>query len=322
MPALEAADDDTPSPAGDYVRHPLLALFRPSVLAVLAIFLALELPGFFMGPALHACLAALVVVMYVWQFARHQPSFMEAVGMILIGSGFGYVVTKGAFTAAFCILFLAVSWLVITWLARRWPLLRGLTALAVFLLVLQVSLSTAYPAWQPESHVYLHLSLDLASFSLLVLIAFASSRTWHEERLVLPNSQLMAARRWATASFLALATAYVLARHTAFSPTYANHAVALSVVLVAWKSRLWLWQSPTLRWLSPALLIMPVNQVALGLYMTHGSHPSPWIPTIIGINALAILALALIMTASVWAAQAPTRSQGEQLTAGKRPPAV
>lgn len=326
MPAQASADAEKRSPAGDFVRHPVLAVFRPSVLAVLAIFLALALPDLFTDHARllrHACLGVLVLGMYFWQFARHQPSFMEAVGIFLIGFGFQYVMINAAFTAAACILLLAVTWLVMTWIARRWPLLRGLTTLTIFLLVLQVSFRAAYPAWQPESHRFFHRSLDLVSFSLLMLIAFTSSRAWHEQRLILPPSRLVSARLWSASALLALGAGHVLTdRAIPGFPAYASHAVALLVMIVAWKSRLWLWQSPHLRWLSPALLIMPLNQMVLGFYLAHGSHPSPWMPTLMAVNGLAILGLVVVMNASVWAAHAPAGLQGEQLTAGKSPPAV
>jgi hypothetical protein len=43
--------------------------------------------------------------------------------------------------------------------------------------------------------------------------------------------------------------------------------MAVLTIIVAWKVRLWLGRIPGLRWIPPALMIMPVNQVFLGSYV-------------------------------------------------------
>ena len=304
-------------------------MIRPSLLVVLATLLALEFPTAFSERGrliLQACIALVVLGMYFRQFVKHQPSFMEAAGLLVVGGGFFYVISKAAFTAALSILVLALAWMVMTWVARRWALRRGLTTLAVFLLVVQASLHTAQLPWKSVSLILFHRWLDLACISLLVLIAFVSSRTWHEQRLALPIDQRRSARLWSTAglsapSVAALFIAWLQVPLPA-PAIYFGCTAAIFVMLVAWKSRLWLWQSPSLRWISPALLIIPLNQAALGLYTVHGGELRPWMPLMMLINGKAILALSLVMTASAWAANAPDRPQGAQLTTGKRPPAV
>jgi hypothetical protein len=321
MPDEASADATSRSPAGDYVRQPLLAFVRPSILALGAGFVALQLPNLVsehLRAELHAGIGLLIVFMYFWQFARHRPSFMEAAGILLISLGFVYVVSKAAFISAGWILILSLAWLVMTWIARRWPLLRGLTTIALFMLAVQVSLRGPQASLLLDRHDWLYSALDLLSLSLLMLIAFASSRTWHEEHLRLPASMQLSARVWSSVLFLA-ALAQLLASMEGYSP-WALAALVI-VLSIAWKSRLWFWQVPRLRWLPPALMVMAMNQIALGLYLFLGKSSLLWGPFARALNGFAIFGLGFLAAASIWAATTGLGLQGPQLTAGKTPSA-
>jgi hypothetical protein len=274
----------------------------------------------------------LVLIMYFWQFSRHNPSFLEAAGILLVGSGFLFLVFKGDLLPASVIAFMALAWLVVTWLARRWTLLRGLNILALFMVISLASLNRLPVLKVSATFDISHSTLCQVFFCLLALIAFAPSRAWHEVRMKLNGTAILMARLLITLLFLAFFTQLVIGdalRHTQhlypagsdiltthgqlFPPTdpadiFFLHlhkcwgfTVALLVLTVAWKSRRWLGNVPRLRWIPPALLIMPINQVVLGTCVIL-TGKNFWAPHLHALNGLGILVLSFLITVSVWAA--------------------
>ena len=73
----------------------------------------------------------LVLAMYFWQFAKFKPRFVEAAGIVLIGSGYLFLIFKGVLGAAGVIVVMGMAWLIMTWIGQRWTLLRGLTTASV-----------------------------------------------------------------------------------------------------------------------------------------------------------------------------------------------
>jgi len=300
MSAHASVHDDSRTPAREYVRHPLLAVIRPSVLAVLAMLFSLgfahELPANAQFILLRS-IELLVLVMYLWQFARNSPSFMEAAGILLIGAGFLFLIFKAALMPAAVIFIMAIAWFVMTWIAKRWTLLRGLTTLALFTVILQTAVSLLR-AWKViDSNGITHINVSLLLFCLLVFIAFASSRTWHQQSLVIPTSYQLSAKLWSTLLFVAVFAQIGIDKTF---HQYGGGIVAILAVITAWKTRLWLGQVPRLRWIPPALMVMPINQVALGIYISLNGK-SFWITHLHIINGYAILVLAFLLIASIWA---------------------
>lgn len=273
----------------------------------------------------------LVLGMYFWQFARFGPSLLEAAGIILIGTGFLFLVFKGVLLPALIIVLLTLTWLVMTWLARGWPLLRGLTTLALFTVIAQAALGGLRVLKMSDPYGISHGSLGQLFFCLLVFIAFASSRTWREGGMRLPAASVVSARLWSTLLFAAVFMQLVIGatlRHTQrlhlaasdilttkgqwlppVEPAdvfvlhlhkYWGFSVAILVIIVAWKSRTWLGRVPRLRWVPPALMIMPVNQVVLGIYVIL-SGKSFWVTNLHVLNGLGILVLSFLVALSVWA---------------------
>jgi hypothetical protein len=72
---------------------------------------------------------------------------------------------------------------------------------------------------------------------------------------------------------------------------------ALLAAVTAWSARRWTWGG--LNWMPPALLIMPVNQVALGLYAKVTSNTL--VPVLHQFNALLVFCLAVLWACLVWA---------------------
>jgi cytochrome c oxidase assembly protein subunit 15 len=283
----------------------------------------------------------LVLGMYFWQFARCKPSFMEAASILLVGAGFLFLVFKGTLLPAVLIVAMAFAWLIMSWIGRRWTLLRGLTTLALFTVIGQAALGGLRVLKMSDPFGISHGSLGQLFFCLLVFIAFASSRTWKEERLRLPTASVRSARWWSALLVLAVFCQLVIGatlRHTQrlhlaasdilttkgqlFPPTdpadvfvlhlhkYWGFMVAILVLTVAWKSRRWLGSVPRLRWIPPALLIMPVNQVILGIYVIL-SGKSFWVTNLHVLNGLGILVLTFLIALSVWASSTGIGLVGE-----------
>ncbi|MCX6856847.1 MAG: hypothetical protein NTV80_18305, partial [Verrucomicrobia bacterium] len=145
----------------------------------------------------------LVLAMYFWQFAKNKPRFMEAAGIVLIGTGYLFLIFKGALGWALIIVLMGLVWLIINWIGQRWPLLRGLTTTALFMVIIQASLGGLRVLKMSDPYGISHGTLGQLFFCLLVFIAFASSRTWHTESLVIQSGS-RSARVWSSILFLAV----------------------------------------------------------------------------------------------------------------------
>ncbi len=276
----------------------------------------------------------LVLTMYFWQFARCRPSFLEAAGIILVGIGYLYLVFQMALVPASLIVLMALAWVSLTWIARRWTLLRGLATLALFVVIFQASLGGLRVLKMSDPYGITHGTLGQLFFCLLVFISFASSSTWEEGRIHWPSGHQKSARFWSALLFLCVFGQLIIGatlRHTQrlhlaasdllttgghfFPPLdpadvfvlhlhkYWGVVVALLVLTVAVKSRAWLGQVPRLRWVVPALMIMPVNQVILGIYVIM-TGKSFWVTNLHVLNGLGILVLSFLVMLSVWASTA------------------
>lgn len=283
----------------------------------------------------------MVLGMYFWQFARCKPSVLEACGIILVGIGYLYLVFQMALLPAVIIILMAIAWLVLTWMGRRWSLLRGLTTLALFVVILQASLGGLRVLKMSDPYGITHGTLGQLFFCLLVAISFASSRTWAEGRITWVPTEIKKARFWSSLLFLAVFCQLIIGatlRHTQrlhlaatdllttngsfFPPThpsdvfvlhlhkYWGFTVALLVLLVAFKSRVWVGQVLRLRWVAPALMIMPVNQVILGIYVIL-TGKSFWVTNLHVLNGLGILVLSFLIMLSVWASTTGIGLQGQ-----------
>jgi heme A synthase len=275
----------------------------------------------------------LVLGMYFWQFSRCKPRLIEAAGIILIGCGYLVLIFKGLLGLAMVIVVMSLIWLIMNWIGQRWTLLRGLTTLALFLVIIQASLGGLRVLKMSDPYGISHGTLGQLFFCLLVFISFASSRTWHSESLVIQKN-CQSARAWSLILFLAVFGQLIIGatlRHTQrmhlaandilttkgqlFPPMgpadvfvlhlhkYWGFSVALLVLVVAWKSRSWLGRVPRLRWISPALMIMPINQVVLGIYVVL-TGKSFWVTNLHVLNGLGLLVLTFLLAVSVWASTA------------------
>lgn len=272
----------------------------------------------------------LVLGMYYWQFANFKPGLLEGVGIILCSLGFLILIYMGAVVAASVIGLLGFAWLVLKWYSQRWPLLRGLTTLALLLVVLQASLGGLRVLKMSDPLGITHGTLGQVFYCLLVFIAFASSRTWTEGRLILSAKQAARARFWTLSLFLCVFGQLVLGatlRHTQrthlaasdilttkgqwlppveppdvfllFAHKYWGFFVAILILFVASRARVWLVTLPKVRVAATLLTVMPTIQVALGIFVIL-TGKSFWVTNFHVLNGLALLALTSLLVATFW----------------------
>lgn len=308
--------------------------------------------GWYQVPALllehgHRWLATtigfLVLGQYYWQFAKFKPSLVEGVSIILCSVGFLVLIYLSALWTAAFIALLGFSWLGLKWYSRRWPLLRGLTTLALLLVVLQGGLGGLRVLKMSDPLGMTHGTVAQLFYCLLVFIAFASSRTWSEGRLVLSAKSAKAARFWTLGLFFCVLLQLVLGaslRHTQrhslaasdilttkgqwlppmdpqdvfllFAHKYWGFTVALLIIFVAVRARGWLVSLPKVRLAATLLMIMPTIQVALGIYVIL-TGKSFWVTNFHVLNGLALLALTSLLVATFWGEKVTRRPDDEEM---------
>lgn len=272
----------------------------------------------------------LVLGLYYWQFANFKPGLVEGVGIILCSLGFLVLIYMGALFGAAFVGLLGFAWMILKWYSQRWPLLRGLTTLALLLVVLQGALGGLRVLKMSDPLGISHGTLGQVFYCLLVFIAFASSRVWIEGRVVISAKEAIKARYWTLGLFLAVFAQLVLGatlRHTQrtylaasdilttkgqwipspsppdvfllFAHKYWGFFVALLIITVAVRARAWLATLPQLRLIATLLMVMPTIQVALGIFVIL-TGKSFWVTNFHVLNGLALLALTSLLVATFW----------------------
>lgn len=272
----------------------------------------------------------LVLGQYSWVMCRHHSNATEAGILILTGIGYLVLVYMGQLVVAGTILLLGLGWLVMAWFGQRWHVLRGLTTLALMLVILQASLGGLRVLKMSNAYGIVHGTLGQLFYCLLILIAFASSRTWEEGVIKLTAKTAAKARAWSLVLFLAVFTQLVIGatlRHTQrvhlaasdilttkgdwippllpqdafvlFLHKYWGFSTAALVLYVAVQAHRWLITIPRLRFVPTLLLYLPVIQVTLGIFVIL-TGKSFWITNFHVLNGLALLALSFLLASTLW----------------------
>jgi heme A synthase len=253
----------------------------------------------------------LVLGQYFWAMAKHQSNLVEAAIILITGVGYLVLVYMGVLTAAAFILFLAFSWLFMTWFGQKWHLLRGLTTLALFLVILQASLGGLRVLKMSNAYGIVHGTLGQLFFCLLILIAFASSRTWEEGQLRLSASSARKARWWSLTLFLVVFTQLVLGATLLFLHKYWGFGTAALVIFVAIQAHRWLVTISSLRFVPTLLLYLPPIQVTLGIFVIL-TGKSFWITNFHVLTGLTLLVLSFLLAATIWGSYLRTPVETEQ----------
>jgi len=272
----------------------------------------------------------LVLGMYFWQFFKHKPALVEGFSIILCGIGFFILIKMRVYSIAAFVAFLGFAWLAMTWVGKRWTLMRGLTTLAAMLVMIQAALGAARVQEMSDPFGIIHGTFGQVFYCVLVFIAFASSRTWTEGRLVLTLKEAARARFWSLTLFLCVFGQLILGaslRHTQrhrlaasdilttkgqwlpplhpedvfllFAHKYWGFTVALLIIFVAVRARRWLVTLPQLRPVAILLMFMPTVQVALGIFVIL-TGKSFWVTNFHVLNGLGLLALTSLLVFTFW----------------------
>lgn len=276
---------------------------------------------------LGATIGMLVLAQYFWQFAKYRPRLIEAAGIFICGVGYLYLVSQGVLVAAAAIAAMGGVWVVMTWVTQKWPLLRGLTALALILVLIQASLGGLRVLEMSDPYGIVHGTLGQMFYCLLVVIAFVA---WPgrlaageacRDRVARAGSALLfgcvfvqlvlgAILRHTQRDHLAaddiLTTGGVWVPSTAapdafmlFLHKYWGFTVAVVILVVARMAAGWLRGVNGLRWLPGALTVMPVIQVVLGITVVM-TGKSFWVTNFHVVNGLALLACSSLVAAGIW----------------------
>ena len=279
-----------------------------------------------------ATIGLLVLAQYFWQFAKFKPRMIEAVGIFICGIGYLYLVSQGVLVAATVIAAMGLVWVVMTWITQRWPILRGLTTVALILVLIQASLGGLRVLAMSDPYGIVHGTLGQLFYGLLVIIAFMAWPGRPEGGAWLEGNRL-SARIWSAilfgCVFMQLVFGAIL-RHTQrdhlaaddilttggvwvpsastpdafmlFLHKYWGFAVALLILTVARMASNWLRGHNGLRWLPGALTAMPLIQVVLGITVIM-TGKSFWVTNFHVLNGLALLACSSLMAGAIWLAE-------------------
>lgn len=245
-----------------------------------------------------------VLLLYLREFVRHGPSFMELSGLLLVTVCLLFLAYKAVVLALVVILFLSFLWLLLAWLAYDWPARRGLVTLALFLTLLQGLLSL-WNGLRPSDHGALGgLAVSIVFQAVLTLGLLALSRP---PKIALSVHCAFYERLWADVLVLVLFVQALVGLALRDGATdfwrnfhlFLGSLATLLALFVGWRGRTWLLGLPYRRWLVPALLMMPLNQLALGLYARLGGEAA-WLGPLHTTNGLFIFAAACLMSGTLW----------------------
>ena len=272
----------------------------------------------------------LVLAQYIFQWKKNQGALLELVALLTCSGGFLYLVRSDALGIATLIGVMGFLWLALTWYSQKWSPLRGLTTLALLMVVLQASLGGLRVLKMSDPYGVVHGCLGQLFFCLLLLIAYLSSSTWRHGRLILTGKDRLLALSLSTLLFalvfgqlivgailrhtqrIHLAAPDILTTNgqwipststpelfTLFLHKYYGFTLGIIIILVAVKAQKWLGGAPVIRRIPQLLMVMPMVQVTLGIFVVI-TGKSFWVTNFHVFNGLGILSLAFIMMISCW----------------------
>lgn len=261
------------SPNTDEYNASWWSVFRPGALAVCILMVSLAYAKSWPPSSqfiLLRCVDLLVLSMYVSQFSKSDPSLLEVVGIALIGAGFLYLVFKAVLGAALLILILILGWVVMTWIAKKWPMQRGVAILSIVGVLVHTAVLIMLVN---ETSGLAGIIKSAAGQTLLCLLTFASlssSHTWRVEKMKIPIAQARTGLFWTVVLTLSVFGECITPSHSDYLiyHHYGGILVATITVYVALRVRVLFAPAKCLRMIPPALVFLPISQVVLGLFVT------------------------------------------------------
>jgi len=226
-----------------------------------------------------------------------------------------------------------IGWLIWGLIGRRWPALLKLSAASLVVVVFQAILGGLRVLEISDPFGVAHGCLGQLFYCLLIAVALVSSPWWGRGEVILPISQHRTLVKIVTLLLGAVSLQLLLGaivRHTQRAGlaatdilTTGGHLIPPSdpfdvygiflhkswgmvvftlAVVTGLMARKPLRDAGWIGWLPILLLLLPVVQVTLGIYVLLTAKAF-WITNIHVLNGLAILATSFILTVAVWRAR-------------------
>lgn len=293
----------------------------------------------------------LVLAMFVWQWREARQKTFEAV--VLVGA-FAVMVgasSKQQWWVAGVLGSACLLWLGWSLLCRNWSLLLKLTSSALILVVAQALLGGARVLRVSDPFGIAHGCLGQLFYCMLIAVAMVSAKNWsrgeclmeartHRRTLTLTTLLFMATslqlvfgaiirhkQRFELVATDVLTTAGhiipPLAPFEAFS-IFMHKSWALVVFTLAVLTALVTWKALKdlgwLGWLPKLLVLLPVLQVTLGIYVLLTARKF-WVTNIHVLNGLIILAVSFILMITAWRSRPMSGLLAQSKRSGQGEPA-
>ncbi len=303
----------------------------------------------------HRIIATLVglltLSMFVWQWRESRQMTAEAVVLVgifavMVGASSKHVWWVAAVLGAACLLWLAWSLCY-----RNWPVLLKLTSSALILVVAQALLGGARVLKVSDPFGVAHGCLGQLFYCMLIAITLVSAKGWSGSECLIESKRHRLTVKLTTALFAATSLQLLfgaIVRHTQRQAlvatdilTTAGHIIpptdpfnafsifmhkswglvvfslAITTALFTWKifkSQGWL------DWLPKLLVVMPVLQITLGVYVLLTARKF-WVTNIHVLNGMLILAVAFILMITAWRSRSMSGLLAQSKRSGQGEPA-
>lgn len=277
-----------------------------------------------------ALVGLLVLAMFVWQWRNNNQVTMEAVLLVGVFAIMFGVSSKQQWWVAGVLGAACVIWLFWSLLYRNWPLLLKLSSTALILVVAQALLGGARVLKVSDPFGVAHGCLGQLFYCVLIAITLVSAKGWPASECLI---DARVHRRIAALSTLLFAATSMqllfgaIVRHTqravlaatdilttagqVIPPTepfdvfsiFMHKSWAMVVFILAMMTAFFTWKplknQGWVEWLPKLLVLMPVLQIILGIYVLL-TVKKFWITNIHVLNGLFILAVSFILMITVW----------------------
>ncbi len=286
------------------------------------------------GHRLMATLVGLLVLaMFIWQWRVNRQPWAEM--PILVGA-FAMLVSAGSKSQWWVVGVLGaacVAWLVFGLVLRRWSFMLKLTATALIVVVAQALLGGIRVLQVSDPYGVAHGCLGQLFYCLLISISLVAAPSWKAGEVIMPQA---AQRRavWLTTILFAATSLQLLfgaiVRHTQRQTLAASDIITTGGKLVpptdpvdvfsiflhkSWGMVVFtlallagfatlrhLSRAGWLCWLPRFLIVLPILQVTLGVFVLH-TMKKFWVTNFHVLNGLAILATAFLLMVTMWRAR-------------------
>lgn len=303
----------------------------------------------------HRIIASLVglltLAMFVWQWREHRQSLVEA--LLLVGA-FAVMVgasSKHVWWVAIVLGAACLFWLGWSLFSRNWSPLLKLTSSALILVVAQALLGGARVLKVSDPFGVAHGCLGQLFYCMLIAIALVSAKGWAGSECLIESKKHRLTVNITTLLFAATSLQLLfgaIVRHTQRQAlvatdilTTAGHLIpptdpfnafsifmhkswglmvftlAITTAILTWKT---FRHQGWLGWLPKLLVVMPVLQITLGVYVLITARKF-WVTNIHVLNGLLILAVAFVLMVTAWRSRPMSGLLAQSKRSGQGEPA-